>query len=96
MLLRCPAHNSARQAMFREWRKKSEPIPELWSFIDEVISHSRNDYLMQFILDPISIPWILNVMQVYGDEASQLIFYMTRTFAYKMHSCHQLRNERRQ
>ena len=90
LLLKCPAHSTARQEMFLMWRKKSEPIPELQSFIDIVISEARYTEVMQFILDPVSIPFILCVMQAHGDEANQLIFHMTRTFAHKMHSCHQL------
>ena len=81
---------SARQEMFLMWRKKSEPIPELQSFIDIVISEARYTEVMQFILDPVSIPFILCDMQGHGAEANQLIFHMTRTFAHKMHSCHQL------
>ena len=56
------------------WRKKSEPIPELQFFIDIVISEARYTEVMQFILDPVSIPFILCVMQAHGDEANQLIF----------------------
>ena len=43
-----------------------------------MISEARYTEVMQFILDPVSIPFILCIMQAHGDEANQLLFHMTQ------------------
>ena len=40
---------------------------------------------MRFILDPVAIPGIICLYQAYGMEVLELVFYMTRTYAYGIH-----------
>ena len=80
----CPALHTARQNLLQMWLEKAAVIPPLYSFVVELIA-SPPSHIMSFILDPSSLPQIICLYQNFGTEIHDLVFYMTRTYAYGLH-----------
>ena len=84
LLLHCPALQNIRTDLYQMWLNRSAAVPQLQCVILRILQASPSEQ-MQFVMDPISIPDILSVTQEYGRPALELVFYMTRTFAFNIH-----------
>ena len=84
LLLHCPALHTARQNLLQMWLTKAAVIPALHCYVVKLLS-SPPSLIMSFILDPTSLPPIITMYQNIGTMVLDIIFYMTRTFAYGLH-----------
>jgi hypothetical protein len=84
LLLFCPALQQTRTSQSQMWLVRSAAIPQLQDIVLEIFNATPGEQL-QFILDPMSIPAVLSLTQLCGYQAMELVFYMTRTFAYNIH-----------
>ena len=84
LLLHCPALQIARSNLEQMWLAKSASIPPLQSKIKHVLS-SPPAQRMIFLLDPTSIPAIISLHQSYVAAVLDIVFFMTRTYAYALH-----------
>ena len=66
------------------WLTKAAVLPPLQALGTKVLEASANE-LLKFILDPTSIPEVVTMHQEFGMPVLELVFYMTRTFAYSLH-----------
>ena len=83
LLVTCPALSNTRESMFQMWLEKSVMFPSLHATIRSVLSSHTED-IVQFILEPLAFPSILEDARTHGNHFIQLLSYMTRTFAFYM------------
>ena len=62
----------------------SVQFPALFSFLLR-LEKSPSGTKMQFILDPLAIPEVVDVLHILGQPALQHIMYLGRTFAYYLY-----------
>ena len=84
MLLHCSALHIARQNLLEMWRAKTSALPPLHMYTMQILS-SPPTTIMSFILDPSSLPPIIDLYQRYGKSVLDIVFYITRTFVYGLH-----------
>ena len=84
MLLQCPALQLVRNTITEMWLKRSTTVPDLQSLVLKVVASSAKKR-MCFILDPTSMPDIVGLYQKHGMAVLDIVFYMTRTYAYGLH-----------
>ena len=84
LLLDCPALEPARSNLIQMWLIKAAMIPPLLQIVTSVLASPASTQ-MKFILDPISIPEIIQLCQALGWQALECLFYMIRTYAYGLH-----------
>ena len=84
LLLDCPALEPARSNLIQMWLDKAASIPPLLQLVTRVLASPASTQ-MKFILDPISIPEIVQLCQALGWQALECLFYMIRTYAYGLH-----------
>ena len=83
LLTTCLALSSIRENMYQMWLERSVMFPSLHATIRAILS-SHTDNIVQFVLEPLALPGILEDVRTHGDHFIQLISYMTRTFAFYM------------
>lgn len=66
------------------WLSRAAALPPLQALVTRVLA-SPPLTKMIFILDPSSLPEIVSLCQVYGMAILEIVFYMTRTYAYGLH-----------
>ena len=59
-------------------------FPSLYQFLSK-LDKSVPEAMMQFILDPLAIPEVLDILTIHGQPLFDHIMYLTRTFAYYMY-----------
>ena len=84
LLLHCPALQDARENLQQMWLSKSSAVPTLHDFVCQVLE-SPTQTKMKFILDPTSLPEVVRLWQIFGPQVLDMVFYLTRTFAYALH-----------
>ena len=84
LLLHCPALETVRENMYQMWRDKASVLPPLSAFVTQALESPPN-YKLKFILDSQSLPEIICLSQNYGQAVTDIVLYMTRTFAYGVH-----------
>ena len=84
LLLHCPALQDARENLQQMWLSKSSILSPLHDFVSQVLE-SPTQNKMKFILDPTSLPEIVRLWQIFGQQVLDIVFYLTRTFAYVLH-----------
>ena len=77
------ALSSTRENTYQMWLERSVMFPSLHATIRAILS-SHTDNIVQFVLEPLALPGILEDVRTHGDHFIQLISYMTRTFAFYM------------
>ena len=84
LLLHCPALQLARNNLEKMWLDKSAPLAPLHSLVKQILD-SPSDIKMAFILDPTSMPAMVRLYQSLGQRLLDIVFSMTRTYAYGLH-----------
>lgn len=84
LLVLCPALQHARDGLRLMWLARTENIPQLHGLVCHVLASSVSTQV-QFILDPMAFPEIVSLAQVHGSPLLELVFFMTRTYAYSIH-----------
>ena len=84
LLLHCPALHTVRENLYHMWLARASAIPPLYTFVTKMLA-SAPHVRLKFILDPTSMPEIINLYQNLGTDILNTVFYMTRTYAYCIH-----------
>ena len=84
LLLHCPALQLVRNSIVDMWLKRCAAVPDLQSLVLCVLASSAQKR-MSFILDPSSMPEIVDLYQKHGMAVLDIVFHMTRTYAYGLH-----------
>ena len=78
----CPHYTLLRKKIKQLWYSTSNL--ELLQIVTSVLNSPESD-LVQFLLDPSVHPSLISLVQMTGDEALKLAFYLTRTWCYSLH-----------
>ena len=84
LLIHCLALADVRERMWTMFYNTSVKFPALFSFLNR-LKNSHSDTKMQFILDPLAIPEVVDVVHVLGQPVLQHIMYLGRTYAYYLY-----------
>ena len=84
LLLHCPALHEVRQNLQQMWLERAAVLPPLQTIVAQVIA-STPTMKMKFTLDPTLMPDIICLLQTYGKGVLDIVFYMSRTYAYGLH-----------
>ena len=84
LLLHCPALQLVRNSIIDMWLKRCASVPDLQTMVLCVLASSAQKR-MSFILDPSSMPEIVDLYQKHGMAVLDIVFHMTRTYAYGLH-----------
>ena len=82
LLVVCPYYDQYRTRLKRLWTNTKNP--SLKSLVSKALLSSTNE-LAQFILDASVLPQIISHVQTHGNELLHLVFYLTRTWCFKIH-----------
>ena len=83
ILVSCPALSKTRESMYQMWLERSVMYPSMHAVIRSVLSSEPAD-IVQFVLEPLSLPILLEDYITHGDNFIRQLSYMTRTFAFYM------------
>ena len=83
MLVTCPALRNTRECMYQMWLERSVMFPTLHATIRAVLVSDPTD-IVQFVLEPLALPSILEDAMTHGINFMEQLSYMTRTFAFYM------------
>ena len=84
LLIDCPALSDVRQRMWTMIFDKTVQYPALFQFLLE-LEKSSPELQMQFFLDPTAIPAILEVWELFGQQAVDHVYYLARTYVYYLY-----------
>ena len=84
MLLDCVALAPSRTGVLDLWDRILASHPNLFPIVLQ-FTMGEADALMQFILDPSTLPEIILARQTLGQEVHNILFYITRTFCFSLH-----------
>ena len=88
ILVTCPALQPTRESLYQMWLEKSVMFPSLHATIRTLLV-SPPPTIVQFVLEPLGLPFILADFLSHGEQFSQQLSYLTRTFAFYMHRKYQ-------
>ena len=89
LLIECAALQPVRDGLYKMWISKSAQFPPLQQFLLEILSSPTN-VKVQFILDPTAFPVIIILCQHYGQDLTNHIYYLVRTFVFYIHKKKQI------
>ena len=84
LLLHCPSLQPLRASLYRMWLTKAAPYEQLYNLTLQVLL-STDEVKMRFILDPLSFPTVISLVQLEREAVLDIVFYMSRTFVYALH-----------
>ena len=84
LLVVCPALEPSRHRLHGLWCRKSKLLVPLHHLIIRKLGSSHEE-LTRFILDCMSCPELIQLVQLYGSTVLDLVLYLTRTWVYSMH-----------
>ena len=83
-LLDCEALTTSRKGVMDLWDKTMIAHPHLLTLVTKY-TVADNDTLVQFILDPSTLPDVILARQLFGQDVYDILFYITRTFCFSIH-----------
>ena len=83
ILVFCPCLEQKRSSLKHMWLEKENKGP-LNQLVNEIFKWPGEE-LTQFLLDPLSNPMVISLVQEYGSIISDKICYLTRTFCFSIH-----------
>ena len=83
MLVTCPALRNTRERMYQMWLERTVMFPALHATIRAVLISDPED-IVQFVLEPLALPSVLEDARTHGNHFTQQLSYLTRTFAFYM------------
>ena len=84
LLVVCPALHHVRNCLVALWHDKTSEYPALYDLLTRILA-SNPTSIVSFILDPSSNPEIIGLSQSCGSPLLELVFYLTRSWAYSIH-----------
>ena len=84
MLVICPELEPIRSRLRQMMIQKSSQCSILYTCILEILS-APPDILYQFLLDPLGLPKIREIVGKGGAQYLNLIYYMSRTYVFYLH-----------
>ena len=85
LLLSCPVLVETRNRMMKLTYEVAEESPYLHHIISWVLEHPDREILMQFLLDCSSLPIVIRMCQLYGQDLLNRLFYISRNWCYSIH-----------
>ena len=84
LLVSCPALDHTRHRLHSLWCRKTVHLQPLHNLILQVLGSTPEEQV-SFILDCMSNPTILQLVQLYGQTVEEVVLYLTRTWAFSIH-----------
>ena len=81
LLVICPDLDPVRERLYTMWLERTVMFPALHSIIRDVLGSDEN-LKVQFILEPLAFPLLLNCFKFYGQRFIDQLSYITRTFVF--------------
>ena len=84
LLVVCPSLEHSRHQLHGLWCRKTKLLQPLHHLIIQKLGSSPTE-LTGFILDCMSCPQLMELVQLYGQTVLDLVLYLTRTWAFSIH-----------
>ena len=88
ILLECSSLEDTRARLRSTWLAKSATNPFLHQLLIKILV-SAPPTLCQFLLDPSTLPEVIALTQIHGDNILRDVFYLTRTWCYSVYKSRQ-------
>ena len=85
LLVECPGLAISRERLYRMWLERTVMFPTLHAIIRNILDSDDKDCIVQFILEPLVFPPILENFRSHGVNFRHQLSYLTRTFAFYIH-----------
>ena len=84
LLTSCPSLEHTRHQLHSLWCRKTAHLQPLHFLILQILG-SKSTIQVKFILDCLSFPQLVHLINLYGQSVQSLVFYLARTWAYCTH-----------